>query len=402
MKNSSFDDLFEFAPQPMWVFDLESLCFLDVNLAAVEKYGFSKQEFLTMKITDIRPKEDEEWVTQFVIDHKNKGFFKQAFTHLKKNREEIFVEIQSNEVRYNNRDARVVLATDITEKLKAEHALLMSEQRFKALVQDGSDMITIIDRDFNYTYVSPASLRVFGVEPNFFIGRNAFQYIHEDDLVKISKEAQQIWMNKQIQLSPYRYRDMNGDWLWIETKATNLLDDPAVHGIVCTSKDITERITNERIIQENIERYNMVSKATSDVIWDSNLVDNTIIWNKAVEGVLKYEDVECTTSKWWEDRIHPEDREGVVRGLNRNIVEGIENWREEYRFLCGDGRYKYVFDRGFLILDEEDKPIRMIGAMQDITKRKEEEHWLKLLESVVINASDGVLITDIAPYPGPF
>ncbi|RYG09265.1 MAG: PAS domain S-box protein, partial [Chitinophagaceae bacterium] len=395
MKNASFYTLFEFAPEPMWVFDVETLFFLDVNLAAVEKYGYSKQEFLGMKITAIRSMADAEHIPNLVKENKNTGIlFKHAFTHLRKNGEKIFVEVQSSEVTYNDRAARIVLATDVTEKLKTEQALLMSERRFKALVQDGSDMITIIDRNFNYTYVSPASLRVFGVEPSFFIGKNAFQYIHTDDLPKVNKEAKHIWQNKQVVLSPYRYRDLNGDWLWIETKATNLLDDPAVEGIVCTSKDITERVLSEKLIHENIDRYNMVSKATNDIIWDCNLNDQTILWNKAVDGILKYKGIVATTTTWWEEHIHPEDRYRVVNGLGNHVLNRTEKWTEEYRFLCGDGTYKYIFDRGYLILDDDDRPIRMIGAMQDITQRKEEEHWSKLLESVVINTSDGVLITD--------
>ncbi len=403
MKNASFYSLFEFAPQPMWVFDIETLYFLDVNLAAVESYGYSKEEFLNMKITAIRPKEQEDSIIELVKSHKDTGlFFKHSFTHLKKNGEEMIVEIQSNEVNYNERKARIVLATNVTEKLSIEHALLMSEQRFKALVQDGSDMITIIDRDFNYTYVSPASLRVFGVDPSFFIGKNAFQYIHREDLLKINAEAKQIWTNKQVLLSPYRYMDMQGNWLWIETKATNLLDDPAVQGIVCTSKDITERILSEKIIHENIERYNMVSKATSDIIWDCNFVNQTIEWNKAVDGILKYDDVVKTSVKWWEERIHPDDRQRVVDGLADHVLKNKVKWEDEYRFLCGNGNYKHIFDRGFLILGDEGSPIRMIGAMQDITKRKEGEQWSKLLESVVINTSDGVLITDASSYPGPF
>lgn len=179
-----------------------------------------------MTIFAIRPKKDEELVVKQVTENqKTDVFFKHAFKHLRKNGEEIFVEIQSSKIKYKNTDAQLVLATDITKKLQAEQALLMSEQPFKALVQDGSDMITIIDQNFNYTYLSPASLLVFGAKPEFFIGENAFHYIHRDDLPKVNEQAKQIWKKRQIQLSPYRCRDMNGDWLWIETKVTNLLND---------------------------------------------------------------------------------------------------------------------------------------------------------------------------------
>ncbi|TKC10417.1 PAS domain S-box protein [Pedobacter polaris] len=400
MKNTDLFNLFELSPVPIWIFDVSTYKFLDVNKAAIEQYGYSKDEFLSMTIHQIRPPEDIERIEGIIKENVETGiFYTNTFRHILKNGEIINVEIASNLINFEGKEARVVLAIDISEILHAQEALKMSEERFKALVRDGSDLITVIDRDFNYKYVSPASKRVFGVEPDFFIGKNAFAYIHPDDLALVEKEAIQIWEYKHIQLSPYRYRDLNGNWLWIETRATNLYHEPAIQGIVCTSKDITERIKNDRIVQENIERYNIVSKATSDIIWDCNFVNDTIAWNKAINGVLKYKNKEHTTYKWWLEQIHEEDKERVLAKLERCIASGSTKWEDEYRFRCGDGSYKYIFDRGFVLLDEKGKAYRMIGAMQDITARKEEEAWSEVLESVVVNATDAILITNAAEQP---
>jgi PAS domain S-box-containing protein len=403
MQHANFYSLFEVSPVPMWVFDTDTLKFLEVNRAALVNYGYSKEEFLNMTIEDIRPIEEAESIKKVVAKNAITGkYFRKIFRHIRKNGDYIDVEIESNQIEYNGHKARIVLATDITEKLKAENDLQKSEERFKALVQDGSDLITILDTDFHYKYVSPASMKVFGVEPSAFIGLNPFQYIHSEDQERVKEEAKQIWQKRKIQLSPYRYRDSSGNWIWIETFATNLLNDPAVEGIVCTSKDITERINTDQIIRENIERYNIVSKATSDVIWDCNFESNSITWNRAVKGILKYSNSGRTTLNWWKENIHPEDREMVLQRLQQHIDQKQEKWADEYRFLCGDGKYKYFYDRGFLLLNDKNEPTRMIGAMQDISRRKKEEQWSKLLESVVINTSDGVLITDKAPYPGPY
>lgn len=400
MNNSDLYNLFNLSPIPTWVFEVSSLSFLDVNVAAQESYGYTKDEFLSMTINDIRPVDDIEEVTNIVKENtKTKIFYKNSFKHLRKNGEMIDVEIASNPITFNGKAARLVSATDISEKLKAQQALSLNEKRFVALVQDGSDMITIIDEEFRYKYVSPASKKVFGVAPDFFIGKKAFAYIHEDDKPRIEQEAMQIWENKHIQLSPYRYRDLDGNWLWIETRATNLFNDPAVQGIVCTSKDVTERINNEKILQENIERYNIVSKATSDIIWDCNFIENTIIWNKAIKGILKYNNKEQTSYEWWKENIHDDDRQRVVKKIEEHLLSGVSNWHDEYLFLCGDGYYKCIYDRGFLLFDENGKAYRMIGAMQDITEKKEEEAWSKLLESAVVNASDGILITSAAKHP---
>lgn len=399
MNSTDIYSLFELSPVPMWVFDIKDLRFLDVNLVATEEYGYSREEFLSMDINAIRPVEDAILVQEIVSANGRTGaFFKDVFRHLTKKGELIHVQVASNFIQYKGMDARLVTAINITEKIWAQQMLVQNERRFKALVQDGSDMITIIDSEFRYRYVSPASERVFGVSPDFFIGKKAFDFIHGEDLGRVNSEAAAIWEQHTIQLSPYRYRNADGAWIWVETRATNLLADPAVAGIVCTSKDVTERISAEQLIAQNVERFRIVSKATSDVIWDCDLLKGEIKWNRALRGILKH-DTGLTSLEWWRQHIHPQDRERVNLKLKAHISQGISRWTDEYRFQCGDGNYKNIFDRGFLMVDKSGHGYRMIGAMQDITERKRGEEWSKLLESVVVNTSDGVLITNAGEAP---
>lgn len=152
---------------------------------------------------------------------------------------------------------------------------------------------------------------------------------------------------------------------------------------------------NNKEIQVSKERYDIVAKATSDTIWDWNIVENDFLWNKGIQSVFGYDKDEVgTNSKWWFDRIHPEDSIRMSVKLYSFLEQKTQKWQDEYRFKCNDGSYKYVLDRGFLVFDVNNEPTRMIGAMQDITKRKEEEQRLKLLETVITNTKDAVLITD--------
>ncbi|MFB9110865.1 PAS domain-containing sensor histidine kinase [Flavobacterium gyeonganense] len=154
------------------------------------------------------------------------------------------------------------------------------------------------------------------------------------------------------------------------------------------------QLTNEEIKESN-EKYDIVAKATSDTIWDWRIQEDYITWNKGIENVFGYkqEDVGMT-SKWWFDKIHPEDSIRMSVKLYSFIEQKTEKWQDQYRFRCADGNYKYVLDRGFLLKDENGKAIRMIGAIQDITKQKEEEQRLKLLETVIIQSKDSILITE--------
>lgn len=152
--------------------------------------------------------------------------------------------------------------------------------------------------------------------------------------------------------------------------------------------------TNEEIKESN-EKYDIVAKATSDTIWDWKIQEDSINWNKGIESVFGYNPKDVgKTSKWWFDKIHPEDSIRMSIKLYSFIEQKTEKWQDQYRFKCADGSYKYVLDRGFLLKDENGRAIRMIGAIQDITKQKEEEQRLRLLETVITQSKDSILITE--------
>lgn len=152
---------------------------------------------------------------------------------------------------------------------------------------------------------------------------------------------------------------------------------------------------NDDLFKSN-ERYDIVSKATSDTIWDWDLSTGGFVWNKGIYGVFGYKKNEVGDNfQWWFDKIHPEDSLKMSVKVYTNVEQKTEKWQDYYRFQCADGSYKYVYDRGFLVMDENKKPIRIIGAMQDITKLKEEEQRLKLLETVITQSKDSVIITEV-------
>lgn len=162
------------------------------------------------------------------------------------------------------------------------------------------------------------------------------------------------------------------------------------------SNKILEKLRrNNEEIKESNERYDILSKATNDTIWDWKIQEDSFVWNKGIQGVFGYSKAEVGhTSRWWFDRIHPEDSIKMSIKLYSFIEQKTDRWHDEYRFKCADGSYRYVFDRGFLVKDENGTAIRMIGAMQDITRQKEEEQRLKLLETVITQTRDAVIISE--------
>ncbi|WP_298303180.1 PAS domain-containing protein [Flavobacterium sp.] len=164
-------------------------------------------------------------------------------------------------------------------------------------------------------------------------------------------------------------------------------------------KKNNDSITNLKRINKDLyesnERYDIVAKATSDTIWDWDIKTGGFIWNKGIQGVFGYKKEDVGDNlQWWFEKIHPEDSLKMSVKLYSFIEQKTEKWQDYYRFMCADGTYKYVFDRGFLVMDDDRNVIRMIGAIQDITKQKEEEQRLKLLETVITQTKDTVIITE--------
>ena len=120
----NYRHLFDLSPLPMWVYEIETLKFLNVNEAAVKNYGYSRQEFLSMTIKDIRPQEDMPMLYASIdASRKNKGFNKGTFRHRKKNGKIFEVDIQSNTIDYDGKPARLVLASDISSQMEYIRAI---------------------------------------------------------------------------------------------------------------------------------------------------------------------------------------------------------------------------------------------------------------------------------------
>ena len=154
-------------------------------------------------------------------------------------------------------------------------------------------------------------------------------------------------------------------------------------------------------IKESNDKYDIVAKATSDTIWDWKIQEDSFTWNKGINTIFGYKENEIShNSNWWFDKIHPEDSIKMSVKLYSFLEQKTVKWQDEYRFKCADNTYKYVLDKGFLLKDENGKGTRMIGAIQDITKQKEEEQRLKLLETVITQSKDSIIIIEGESYEG--
>ena len=142
------------------------------------------------------------------------------------------------------------LASNLGHVIKEHEAyeeLSLSEARFKSLVQNGKDLIAIIDEVGNYRYVAPNSKKVLGISPEEIIGKNAFDFIHEEDVPRLKQKLGEILESKFVSLEPYRFPDAKGNWRWIRTELTNHLDTPLINGIVANTQEVTAEVEKRKV-----------------------------------------------------------------------------------------------------------------------------------------------------------
>ncbi|WP_438480801.1 PAS domain S-box protein [Oleiharenicola lentus] len=152
---------------------------------------------------------------------------------------------------------------------------------------------------------------------------------------------------------------------------------------------------NETTLRASNERFELVARATNDVIWDWNLVTNQLWWNEGYEIVFgRSRTTVATDISSWTSYIHPEDLQRAQDSIHHAIAEGRETWTEEYRFKRADGSYAEVLDRGFILRDANGRAHRMLGSMQDITARKASEARIREQADLLNKARDAIVVAD--------
>jgi two-component system cell cycle sensor histidine kinase/response regulator CckA len=260
--------LFEANPQPLWVYDLETLAFLQVNDAAVAHYGYRRDEFLTMTIAEIRPAEDAARlladIAHFDDDAMGEG---SVWRHRKKDGSTIDVEITSHAVDHGGRRARLVLAHDITARKRAEESLRLES----AALQAAPDAIVITDRAGVIQWVNPAFIQLTGYTAEEALGKNP------RDLFKSGKHApafyQDLWetiLAGRTWHGEMINRRKDGS-LYTEEQVVTPIPDAsgAITHFIAIKKDMTERLQLEAQFRQ-AQKMDSVGQLASGIAHDFN------------------------------------------------------------------------------------------------------------------------------------
>jgi diguanylate cyclase (GGDEF)-like protein/PAS domain S-box-containing protein len=254
LQDLGIDELLESVRDAVVVVDARSGRIVLWNAAATKTFGYSSSEALEHSWTVIVPERFKAQCEAGMARYRDTGHGPYIDSHVVlelpaacKDGKEITIEIALSPMSLSHNvenRGRLVLAIirDVTERKGVEKAIKESEERFRSLVQNTSDIITILEADGTVRYISPAVGRVTGHKPEEQIGTMAFASVHPDDRERALSIFAEVL--KTPGLHPpleFRVPHKNGSWRYLEHIANNLLDDPAVRGVVVNSRDVTER-----------------------------------------------------------------------------------------------------------------------------------------------------------------
>jgi PAS domain S-box-containing protein len=265
---------------------------------------------------------------------------------------------------------------DITARKRVEEEL----RRFRAALDASGDAMFLTDVDaMRIIDANDAAARNLGYERSELIGNSPamlFAGRSDADL----RAAYERMEAQPDNTDAYRAHYVRKDGSLIPVEITRrLVRIGRSRYVVGVARDIADRLRSEERLQQSLERFEIVARATNDVVYDWNLDTDQLWWNDNFRGVFGHEPHEVGAYvDSWISRIHPEDVDFVKGDCRAAIEGGYKSWSGEYRFRRKDGSYAVVFDRGLVIRDSAGRPVRMIGAMLDVTARKEAERKMAL------------------------
>ncbi|WP_062057954.1 PAS domain-containing protein [Sediminicola sp. YIK13] len=198
--------------------------------------------------------------------------------------------------------------------------------------------------------------------------------IHPTDLDMLREKWKRYLAGTNVNYKvTYRIKHKDGAWKWFSESGNAIKHDN--NGVPLQMVGIVEDITQLQLdnihLEEALQRLTYLSKATSDAIWDLDLVNETLQWNDNFFENYGHQPEEYAMAglTLWAENIHPEDRVRVEHSFEASLIGDNENWEEEYRFRKANGEYVIVNDKAFIIRDAHGKAVRMIGALCDITEK---------------------------------
>ena len=261
---------------------------------------------------------------------------------------------------------------DITDKRVAEQQAARMAERLSATLESITDAFYTLDREWRFTFLNREAERLFKRTRAQLLGKVLWdEFSALKGQIGYCEFHRAVRENCTVVFEEYYapYQTLS------EVRAY-----PSNEGLTVYFRDVTEARKTEESLRISEQRFRTIARATTDVVWDWNLEDDSLWASDSIEPVFGYTIADFSGPvRAWSDHIHPDERERVVSHI-KSVIEGSEDgWIDEYRFLRKDGSVALVLDRGYIIRDAGGRATRMIGAMVDLTERRQAERRIEYL-----------------------
>lgn len=294
---------------------------------------------------------------------------------------------------------------NITKVKSTEKKLAEAEATYEKLVNTLVDGVIMIDKSGKITTCNKRACSILGMTEEELLGvdmnNSSWKAIKTDGSLfpwyeyPTTVSLQTGFPQRNVKMGLHLENGLLV-WLSINSEALIRIGEFEPYAVVISFSDITETMKREEELRTSNERFYYVSKITSDAIWDIDLETKQIYRSETFYELAGYSPEEIKPNlDWWFNKIHPNDRERVRNKVQEYIKNGNDRWEDEYLFLCADGSYKYLLDSG-TILYRLGKPVRILGAIRDLTEKKklqqqllqEQEHKHKAINQASIAAQE--------------
>ncbi|MGQ0737558.1 MAG: PAS domain S-box protein [Bacteroidota bacterium] len=365
------------------------------NKAAEELYGYSADEVIGRKIPEVLHFEFQGISRADFFDIlKNKGSWRgEAYTTNRFGKPlTVLITVTKIVNESGQLTGYVSVGKDITEKRKAEDQLKKNELFYRNLISNSLDAVLVTDSRGIISFASMSVTNILGYETTELTGADIFCYVHpEEKLFAVGAFERELKGASQPSVR-IRLKKKTGEWIWCMARGHNLMDNPAVQGMILHVYDDTKRKQAEDKLRQQATILNNVT----DIIVTSDLNAVITSWNRVAEEVTGVSSEEAT-GKFYRDVVFlnfsPFHQKNVISVM---LQEGV--WKGESSFINRRGEKKVILHTASLLKDEQDKPIGIISVAKDITERKAMETRLQESElfyrNLIAESVDGITLTD--------
>lgn len=368
--------------------------FLDVNKNGCAMLGYTRKELLGMTTFDIIFEEDlAENPSRLEEVLEGKGVRNERRLK-RKDGTAVYAELSVKQLS----DGKVMtIARDITARKNAELKLVSSEKRFRALVENNYDIISLVDASFKPIYRSPSLMRVLGYDEQDMQAADAGDKIHPDDKDGLSAAFGEARRRPGTPINmSFRRQHKDGRFIWLEGIVTNLLDDPHVNGYVTNLKDVSDRKVVEAQLQKRELLFKTMVENNYDII---SLLDENFrpfYRSPSASRIMGWTDEEMLKMDSMEN-IHPEDRPHTEQWIRQAMQNPGKAIPATLRRKHKNGHYLWLEGSITNLLEEEE--IRaLVTNFRDITERKKAEELLRHNElrfrTLIENNNDIISLMD--------